>query len=106
LRELSDAGLEICVLSAAHGILRSDELIANYDQKMDAERAAELREPSLSALTGILAQQSYAEVFVCTSRTYFIALRGIEELHSRVAFAAPGQGKKLASLRRWLRGGK
>src|SRR2546430_68654 len=54
LRESEDPALHICVLSAEHGLIASGERIADYDRKMDAERAAELRESSLATLEAIL----------------------------------------------------
>src|SRR4051794_16633260 len=67
LRESDDPLLNVCVLSAEHGIIASDDRIADYDRKMDAERAAELRESSLAKLKALLRQKRYAKVFVCTS---------------------------------------
>lgn len=104
LREIADPELGIFVLSAEYGLIDRNHPIPDYDRKMDAQRAAELRDSSVAALEEILRQQLYAEVFVCTSRTYLGALPWIEEIHRQVRFAAPGQGKKLTSLRRWLRG--
>jgi hypothetical protein len=104
LRETGDSELQVHVISAEYGVIAANHRIANYDRKMDAGRAAELRERSLARLHGVLRARSYGEVFVCTSRTYLGALAGIEDLHDHVKFAALGQGKKLASLRKWLRG--
>lgn len=106
LRESDDPLLHICVLSAEHGLITSDDRIADYDRKMDTERAAELRESVLATLKAMLRQKRYAEVFVCTSRMYLNALQGIDDFHREMSFAAPGQGKKLASLRSWLRGAR
>ena len=104
LRESQDPVLHICVLSAKYGLIAGDDQIEDYDRKMDPARAAELRESSVATLKNFLRGQRYSEVFVCTSRIYLTAVPCIEKLHLRVSFAAPGQGKMLASLRRWLRG--
>jgi hypothetical protein len=102
LREIGDAQLTVCVLSAKYGVIGQHERIANYNLKMDRPRALELRDSSLAAVVSLLRQQRYQELFVCMSRTYLAALRGIEDLHPDVSFAAPGQGRKLAHLKAWL----
>jgi hypothetical protein len=103
LRERPDPQLDICILSAEYGLISAYDAIADYDRKMDAGRATELRASSSATLQRLFVTRSYAEVFVCMSELYLGALCGIEDLHQRVSHAAPGQGKKLASLRRWLR---
>jgi hypothetical protein len=41
-RQLQDCGWTVFVLSAKHGLISGSDLIADYDQKMDRSRAAEL----------------------------------------------------------------
>lgn len=102
LREVGDAQLTVCVLSAEYGVIDRDRRIPDYNRKMDPRRAVELRESSVAAVKALLRQQRFEVIFVCMSRTYLAALQGIEELHQRVSFAVPGQGRKLAHLKAWL----
>jgi len=106
LRENVDPQLQIWILSAKHGLISGGKQIADYDRKMDSDRAVELRGSSVVKLKNVLREREYMEVFVCTSRIYLNALPGIQDLHPKVSLAAPGQGKKLASLRWWLWGGQ
>ena len=41
-RQLQDRGWTVFVLSAKHGLISGSDLIADYDQKMNRSRAAEL----------------------------------------------------------------
>jgi hypothetical protein len=103
-REVSDPLLDIRILSAQYGIIGAKDALGQYDRKMDRARAVELRESCISALRSLLRERPYGEVFLCMSRVYLNALEGIDCLFDPVQYASPGQGKKLASLRRWLRG--
>jgi hypothetical protein len=102
LRENEDRLLSACVLSAEYGLISADEAIADYDRKMDAARATELRASCLGTLKKLIGDRTYSEVFLCMSRAYQHALEGIHQLHRNVTFAAPGQGRKLAHLKAWL----
>jgi hypothetical protein len=102
LRETTDHGLVIRILSAEYGLITAADAIENYDRKMDVERVAQLTDTCLATLRTLIREQGFAEVFVCMSRLYIRALEGIDAFCDSVKYAAPGQGTKLASLKRWL----
>ena len=64
LREHSAEGLDLFILSAAHGLIPGDLLIADYDHKLTSERAMQLKPQVQEDLTSILACERYDEIFV------------------------------------------
>lgn len=96
--------LRVWVLSAEHGLIPESEEIADYDRRMDAERAAELRQETAAKLAGIAAEHSFSSALVCMADAYASAfpdcLNGtaVERTHGRI-------GKKISRLKKWLGGG-
>lgn len=70
--------IDICILSAEHGLLDTDEKIITYDRKMDNERADELRAEVISELEKRIQNGGYETVLLNLGRTYRRAVAGIE----------------------------
>lgn len=105
LRTSHDPYLEMAVLSAAYGLIRADQPIPNYDRKMTAERARELREQIADAMSRLSVGSRYQSTFVCASKTYRSALAtsSIASLAmEQPRFATGSQGMQLAQLKAWL----
>jgi len=110
LRHHADDGLDVLILSARFGIIRSERMIDDYDQIMTEDRAKELRPrvavefgEAFAATEG--ARMDPDKMLICMGTTYVSALDGVDEptrslLRSRVAGGS--QGKQLALLKAWL----
>jgi hypothetical protein len=105
LREVVDRSLLVCIVSAEFGLIRSDARIPDYDRRMTPTRARELRSEVTRKLASILRNCACEELFISASAAYehALACRQPHELVS-VRFAVRGQGRRLRSLHRWLRG--
>jgi hypothetical protein len=103
LRDADDQFLTVCILSARFGVIAARKRIPDYDQKMTSPRALQLRETASTKLRAILRRQPYREVLVCAGRAYLTALAEPRKFGVPVRVAARGQGKKLRSLKNWLR---
>jgi hypothetical protein len=103
LRKGPVSSLAIYILSAAYGLIGSEVAIADYDRRMTAQRANELRPATVAKLQTILQQGRFREVFICAGRTYRIALTGIDQCGTPVCWATRGLGGRLTELRDWLR---
>jgi hypothetical protein len=100
-----DTRIDICILSAKHGLIDADEKISWYDRRMDQERAAELA-PSVQANLEGRVNGIYDHVIVNVGGTYREALAGIESrLDTEVHYIeGAGIGYKGQALKRVLRG--
>lgn len=74
-----DSNIDICILSAKHGLIDSDANLSFYDQKMDSERALELRNEVKEALKNRLNTHRYDEVLINMGQSYREAIQGIED---------------------------
>jgi hypothetical protein len=96
--------LDVLILSAKYGLIEASTPIANYDQRMNHERAIELHTQTLQTLQTYARQNTYHEVYVDLGQDYTFAVEGIEELfnNSLVRNAKGRIGKRLAQLRTWI----
>lgn len=70
--------IDICILSAKHGILDPDEEIECYDRRMDATRAEELRAEVHRDLQSRLGEKSYDSIVFNLGQAYEHAIKGFE----------------------------
>ena len=100
-----DPGIDICILSAEHGLLEPDDMITAYDRRMDTDRASELCAEVVSALRKKVRRGGYDQVVVNMGRAYRQAIDGFEHgLDIEVRYIeAGGIGKKGHELKQLLR---
>jgi hypothetical protein len=97
--------LAVLILSAEFGLISGDTTLPDYDRRMDAARATELRPSVGQVLARSLAERSAVATFVSLGRDYAPALVITDDVRSRLGtltVAAGGIGTRLGQLRRWL----
>jgi hypothetical protein len=100
------AGLDVFVLSAAYGLIPAEYPIAEYDQVMTPQRAAELHDEMLAIFSKLI-RTGHTVLCLTLSVKYLIALEGWSALVPpgvSVTVANGSQGVKLTQLKRWLWG--
>lgn len=99
---------DIYILSAEYGLISADQPIADYERRMTAPRADELRPTVLAELRNLLGPNtSYQELFLCMGREYRRTLDSLEMFWPKgltVAEAGGSMGGKQAQLYDWLHG--
>lgn len=93
---LTSNHLDVRVLSAKYGLIRSDTIITPYDLKLNEERASELMGLTRSKINNIMKQ--YDDVFVFGGKLYQEVIG--KHLHFQYSHGKIGQ--QLASLNDWL----
>ncbi len=107
LRKQPSPPLDIYILSAKFGLIPSDYLIPNYDQRMTKMRSRQLQPEVIAKFEDILSAKSYQKLCICLGRDYFLALDKYDMLIKSglaVRVATGSLGKKLATLHDWLYG--
>jgi hypothetical protein len=97
--------LDLLILSAEFGLIGGATLVPDYDRRMDAARALELRASVTKVLRGLLDHQRYDATFVSLGRDYAPALVITDDVRSclgSLTVASGGIGTRLGQLRRWL----
>lgn len=97
--------LDVVILSAKYGLIRVFTPIANYEQRMNRQRASELKAQVTQALQTYARQNVYSEVYVDLGQDYCPAVEELVELFkgSSVKFAQGRIGERLKYLRDWLK---
>jgi hypothetical protein len=103
--EFSD-DIDVCILSAEHGILDRDSEVLPYDRRMDEERASELASEVQSTLARRHTKREYDRIVVNAGAVYQRALDGIEsKVDVPVHYIqGDGMGAKGHDLKRFVRG--
>jgi len=97
--------IDICILSAEHGLIDSDTEIEWYDRRMDSKRAKELA-PKVKAEFKRRVEEEYELVIINAGEAYRKALTGVEDtVNADVHYIeGDGIGYKGHALKRIIRG--
>lgn len=94
--------IDILIISAKYGLLKSDDYIQDYNQRMTRERAAELNPHVLTKLRRILSRP-YTEIFINLGKDYLPSIQGIEPLTTCPIIYAEGRiGEKMKAMKEWI----
>lgn len=104
IRKYKPKNLDIFVLSAKYGMIKSDMPISYYDQKMTKERAKELSGIINRDLAQYLSGKQYKNVYINLGKIYYNALEPSMNLfkNSNVYHASGGIGLRLHQLKNWI----
>ena len=96
--------LDILIVSAKYGLLTSDELIEDYDKKIDAKRAKELRPSVQEKLEAFLDGKGYDQFFNRLWKDYQAVLEGFdfEQHFENVVSVETNRGKRCLNLKHGL----
>ncbi|WP_254762234.1 DUF6884 domain-containing protein [Natrinema marinum] len=102
--ELQDE-IDICVLSAEHGLIDTTDEISYYDRHMNPDRAAEIRDDITTELRGRVAENDYEHVIFNLGSAYRSAIGDLSDLPASVQFIeGDGIGYKGHTLKQIIRG--
>ena len=115
LRKLEREGrfpehLDVVIISAKYGLLRYEQPIENYDQRMTPERAAALRPKIQADLEHLIwdargylfSRGAYDEVFINLSKVYMRTLEGFHWGLLSTLKASGGIGQKTSQMKAWI----
>ena len=96
--------LDVLILSAKYGPIEASTPIVNYEQRMNKERASELKAQTMQALQSYAQQNAYNEVYVDLGQDYIFTVEGVEKLfnNSLVRYAKGRIGERLFQLKTWI----
>ena len=96
--------IEILILSAKYGLIEAFTPIANYEQRINQDRAKELNHQLLQKLKKYVKKNSYIEIHLDLGLNYNLAVERIQNLfpRSHFVFAKGRIGERLRQLKLWL----
>ena len=106
LKKGTPQNLEIVIISAKYGFLRSTDIISYYDQVMTVSQAAGMRREVSAGIMNIVSGENFRRIFINLGFPYNLAvseeLMGFldENFHLQVAHGPIG--KRLHQLKEWL----
>jgi hypothetical protein len=98
--------LEVLIVSAKHGVIRADRVIATYDERLTAASARLRAGRFAGQLRTAIGGRRYRAVHVNLGRDYLGALPDLDALFAPapVDFASGGIGVRNSQTRRWVLG--
>ena len=96
--------LDILIISAKYGLLKSEELIEDYDHEMDVPRANELRPQIQADLKAFLNGKDYDQLFNGLWKVYNKTLEGfdLEKYCEHLIPVETNRGKRMRQLKQWI----
>ena len=96
--------IDVLVLSAKYGLIDASTFIADYDQRMNRERARELKTQTIQILQSYATRGRYREVYVELGQNYYFAVDGLSNLFqdSLIIYAEGRVGERQAQLKNWI----
>jgi len=99
--------LHVYILSAEFGLISSHQPLPRYDRRMTSERVCELRPSVVAAMSRLLNEIDYHDLFICAGKTYLQVLEGYNKnapptVCASIATGPPG--RRLSQLHDWLNG--
>ena len=110
IRKSSPEDIEILIISAKYGLLRSTDIISYYDQVMTVSQAAGMRKEVSAGIMNIVSGENFRRIFINLGFPYNLAVS--EELIDfldegfNLQVASGPIGKRLHQLKEWLEAGK
>lgn len=99
--------LDVYIISAKYGMIEAFEPIKNYDLRMNAKRASELKSSIMKHLSTLVDSNKYSEILINLGNDYLATLDGwLEELTSnknvKVILFSGRIGERLSQMKRLL----
>lgn len=91
--------LDVLVLSAEFGLIPASRPIPDYNRRMTAARAQELRPQVQHMLQQVLTNASYSHIYVSAGKTYRAMLGDLSKLSIETAPEGSGIGYQLTALK-------
>ena len=106
IRKRRTENLEILIISAKYGPIRSTDIVSYYDQVMTVAGAVEMRDHVEDAIRHVIRGHSPGRIFISLGFPYNLTisdglLRFLDENYN-VQVASGAIGKRLHQLKEWL----
>ena len=99
------SNLDIVIISAKYGFLKSTDLIEDYDQRMNEDRAKELNHEILRKIRSLLEKEHYETIFINLGRDYLPAIYGLENIipkNTKLFYARGRVGERKRQMKEWI----
>lgn len=97
--------LDIAIISAKYGLLNPNEMIRDYDLKMNAKIAATIQKKVVSALRKQILKKKYENIFINMGENYMLAIDGFDknmQSKPKIEYAKGKIGERLSKMKKWL----
>ena len=106
IKKNSAENLEIVIISAKYGPIRSTEIISYYDQVMTVSQAAGMRREVSEGIMNIVSRENFRRIFISLGFPYNLAISeeliGFLDKNFYLQVAHGPIGKRLHQLKEWL----
>ena len=95
--------VEVWILSAEHGLIPADQVVAPYDRRLTRDRAVELAIPVSRVLAGLW-QREWDDVYIEAGKLYqdLLSVAMTWSGSRPVRWSTGAIGKRMQALKKWL----
>jgi len=97
--------LEIVIISAKYGFLKSNDLIEYYNLRMTQNQAKELNSIIINNFKSLFEERHYCEIFVNLGNDYIPAIKGLEKIvpqETKLLYAKGKVGERKSQMKKWI----
>jgi hypothetical protein len=97
--------LDIAIISAKYGLLQPDDIIEDYDLKMNKDIAESLNNEVVEELRKQISNNKYENIFLNIGSDYKLAVDGFNKRlprNTEILYANGKIGEKLSQMKKWL----
>ena len=99
------SNLDVIIISAKYGFLKQNDLIENYDLKMNKKQARKLNKSIVRDLRNYTRDKKYKEIFINLGKDYMLSIEGFEQFipkETKIIVANGAIGKKMKQMKEWI----
>lgn len=97
--------LDILILSAKYGLVKSNDWLEYYDQIMTQERAKELNSVVLVGLENAFRDVKYSDFYINLGENYMKAIEGYQSIVPKYVTVIVSQGEigmRMSAMKKWI----
>ena len=104
IRRYKPKNVDLLILSAKYGLIKGDDVIDYYDEKMTPSKAKTMSGDIRDTLQIVIEKFRYDEIFINLGKDYMLALKNTDDLlaNLNVLYAQGPIGMRLHQLKQWL----
>jgi hypothetical protein len=99
------SNIDIVIISAKYGFLRSVDMVEYYDLKMKKRMARELNNNIIKEFKRLFEHEHYESIFINLGKDYLLAIEGLRNLvpkNTNLIFAKGTLGVRKREMRKWI----
>lgn len=99
------SNLDVVIISAKYGFLRSNDMIEYYNLRMNKTMARELNNEIIKEFKKLFEHEHYESIFINLGKDYLLAIEGLQRLvpnNTNMIFTEGPLGVRKGEMKKWI----